>query len=316
MCTGGRMNIIKTLRPETIPVIGLVFVLIFWLIDSAVDTYIFNNSSMYIESLFAPRGVNLWARCLVTTLLLTFSFLLMFVYRKHLIAAQQLSTYKKHLEHIVSERTCDLKIKNDLLQNEVAERQKAEAKLEYLATIDSLTSIFNRRKFNEILSYELKRNERHHKGLSLIMCDLDNFKNINDNFGHDAGDKILIHFTKMISSAIRKSDVFARWGGEEFVILLPETSLETATRIAGKLRLLTDTTMIPRIGRITSSFGVTQHQTNDNESDFIKRADQALYKAKENGRNRVEVSYNSSRTESDYPQSIHSKYGIEKRVSN
>ena len=300
------MSLIKTLRPETIPVIGLVFVLIFWLIDAAVDTYIFGHSSMYIESLFAPKGMDLWARCLVTALLLTFSFLLMFVYRKHLNAAQQLSTYKKHLEHIVNERTSDLKIKNEQLHNEIVERQKAEAKLEYLATVDSLTSIYNRRKFNEILSYELKRNERHNKGLSLIICDLDNFKIINDNFGHDAGDEVLIMFTKMITGAIRKSDIFARWGGEEFVLLLPETSLETATRIAGKLRLLTDTTMIPQIGRITSSFGVTQHQTNDNEISFIKRADQALYKAKENGRNRVEVCYTQLHPKSGEPENIQS----------
>lgn len=298
------MSMIKTLRPETIPVIGLVFVLVFWLIDSAVDTYIFHNSSMYIESLLAPKGMDMWARYLVTVLLLTFSFLLMFVYRKHLKAAQQLSTYKKHLEHIVNERTSDLKIRNEQLHNEIAERQKAEAKLEYLATIDPLTSIFNRRKFNEILTYELKRNERHNKGLSLIICDLDNFKTINDNFGHDTGDEVLVSFTKMISGAIRKSDIFARWGGEEFVLLLPETSLETATRIAGKLRLLTDTTVIPQIGRITSSFGVTQYQTDDREIDLIKRADQALYKAKENGRNRVEVSYSPLRSKSNKPANI------------
>jgi diguanylate cyclase (GGDEF)-like protein len=300
------MSLIKTLRPETIPVIGLVFVLVFWLVDSAVDTYIFEQSNMYIESLLAPEGMELWSRCLVTTLLLSFSFLLMFVYRKHLNAAQQLSTYKKHLEHIVNERTSDLKVRNEQLHNEITERQKAEAKLEYLATIDPLTSIFNRRKFNEILAYELKRNERHNKGLSLILCDLDHFKGINDSFGHDAGDEVLITFTKMISSAIRKSDVFARWGGEEFVLLLPETSLETATRIAGKLRLLTDTTMIPQIGRITASFGVTQHQTDDREIDLIKRADQALYKAKENGRNRVEVSYVKFRPKANHLEHIRS----------
>jgi diguanylate cyclase (GGDEF)-like protein len=285
------MSLMRALRPETIPVIGLVFVLIFWLIDSAVDTYIFKQSSMYIESLLAPEGMDLWARCLVTILLLSFSFLLMLVYRKHLHAAQQLTTYKKHLERLVNERTSDLKIRNEQLHNEIIERQKAEAKLEYLATIDPLTSIFNRRKFNEILSYELKRNERHNKGLALILCDLDNFKNINDSFGHDAGDKVLTNFTKMITGAIRKSDVFARWGGEEFVLLLPETSLETATQIAGKLRLLTETNMISQVGIITASFGVTQHQTENNEKDLITRADLALYKAKDNGRNRVEVSY-------------------------
>ena len=285
------MSLMKTLRAETIPVIGLVFVLVYWLVDAAVDTFVFDLSRMYIESLLAPEGMKLWTRCMVTALLMAFSFLLMFVYRKHLHAAQQLSTYKQHLETLVNARTSDLKSRNEQLHNEIAEREKAEAKLEYLATIDSLTSIFNRRKFNEILSYELKRNQRHKKGLSLIICDLDNFKVINDNFGHAAGDEVLIKFTKMVSAAIRNSDIFARWGGEEFVLLLPETSLETAARIAGKLRLLTDTTMIPQIGRITSSFGVTQYQIGDSEIDLIKRADQALYKAKENGRNRVEISY-------------------------
>lgn len=301
------MKLIRTLRPESIPVIGLVFALIFWFVDAAFHVYVFQEYHLFVESLLAPNMLDLAARCLVTALLLIFSFLLMLVYRKHDDAAKQLGIYKTQLEKIVDDRTSDLKIKNKQLQNEIAERQKVEAKLEYLATIDSLTSIFNRRKFNEILSYELKRNERHGKGLSLIMCDLDNFKNINDNFGHAAGDEVLIAFTTMISGAIRKSDIFARWGGEEFALLLPETNLETATRIAGKLRLITDTNVIPHIGRITASFGVTEHHLDDTDISFIKRADQALYKAKENGRNRVEVSYCVISSDDPEPESDLSK---------
>jgi two-component system cell cycle response regulator len=202
-----------------------------------------------------------------------------------------LQRYKDRLELTVDERTRDLIIKNKQLEFEISERRKVEAELEYQASIDPLTSILNRRKFNEVLSYETKREQRYQNGLSIIMCDLDRFKKVNDDFGHDGGDQALISFSRLISNAIRNSDVFARWGGEEFAILLPETGLDEAIQIAGKLRLITEATMIPHIGRITTSFGVSEYASGETEESFIKRADMALYKAKDNGRNRVEVTY-------------------------
>jgi diguanylate cyclase (GGDEF)-like protein len=149
--------------------------------------------------------------------------------------------------------------------------------------------VYNRRKFNEVLSYELKRDERYPSGLSLILCDLDNFKAINDNFGHHTGDEVLRLFTAMARKSVRSTDTFARWGGEEFVLLLPETGFETAVEIAEKIRQETENTLLPEVGKITASFGVTQYLEGDTENSLFVRADEALYRAKENGRNKIET---------------------------
>lgn len=275
------------------PFIGAAFSCVSWIADSYIDTYVFHSRYLFIESLLTPDTIEIWYRAQVITLLMLFSLIAMFMLRHQVKTTQQLNQYKNDLELIVNERTHDLILKNKQLEKEIAEKLKVEAELEHLANIDPLTSILNRRKFNDILSYEIKRDERYSSNLSLILCDLDKFKNVNDKFGHDSGDQTLIEFTQLVSKTIRKADIFARWGGEEFAILLPETGLEEAAQIAGKLRLITETTMIPQIGRITSSFGVAESRQGDTEEDLIKRADMALYKAKKNGRNRVEVSFNN-----------------------
>ena len=285
---------LHSIRPESMPIIGAVFSMIFWISDSVIDTYVFNDRNLFIESLLGPDSMELASRLEVIALLMLFSLIAMALLSHHIEISNQLNRYKNRLELLVDERTRDLIAKNKQLEIEIFERRRVEAELEYQASIDPLTSIINRRKFNETLTYELKREERYKNGLSLIICDLDRFKNINDEFGHDGGDQALIAFTRLISNAIRKSDVFARWGGEEFVILLPGTELEEAMKIASKLRLITEASMIPHVGRITTSFGVSEFQSGDSEESLIKRADMALYKAKENGRNRVEVAYQNS----------------------
>ena len=273
------------------PIIGAVFSTIFWYSDSAIDTYVFNDRNLFIESLLDPDTMELCSRLEIIALLMLFSLIAMALLSHHVEIGNQLNRYKNRLERLVDERTHDLVEKNKQLEIEIFERRKVEAELEYQASIDPLTSILNRRKFNETLSYELNREERYGNGLSLIICDLDRFKAVNDKFGHDGGDQALIAFTRLISTAIRKSDVFARWGGEEFMVLLPETGLEEAMQIASKLRLVTEATVIPQIGRITTSIGVSEYQLGDDAESLIKRADMALYKAKDNGRNRVEVAY-------------------------
>lgn len=274
------------------PIVGAVFSTIFWFSDSAIDTYVFNDRNLFVESLLDPNSMELVSRLEIIALLMLFSLVAMMLLSHHVEIANQLNRYKNRLERLVDERTHDLVEKNKQLEVEVYERRKVEAELEYQASIDPLTSILNRRKFNETLSYELKREERYSNGLSLIICDLDRFKSVNDKFGHDGGDEALIAFTRMITTAIRKSDIFARWGGEEFMVLLPETELEEAMQIASKLRLITEANVIPQIGRITTSIGVSEYQPGDDAEALIKRADMALFKAKENGRNRVEVAYN------------------------
>jgi len=169
--------------------------------------------------------------------------------------------------------------------------------LEYLSSTDSLTGIMNRQKFNEIYSTELTRLERSGSDMCIILFDVDDFKKVNDTLGHDIGDKVLINLCKIISSRIRKIDYFARWGGEEFTILLPYTQLSEALKLAESIRVAIEHNLSLAINSrdniltsaITCSFGISAYKPNDTRETLLKRADEALYKAKRNGKNRVEA---------------------------
>lgn len=281
-------NHLKTFRPGSLPVIGSVLACLFWFVDSAIDTFIFEQQRLYVENLLRPETFELWMRFQIVFLIMSLSILTMFMMSRQRKISKQLETYKRELENVVIERTSNLSIENAILEKEIMERLKVEADLMHLATIDPLTSISNRRKFNEVLDYELQRDARYENDLSLILCDLDHFKHINDEYGHNIGDEVLKEFTQLVSKNIRQTDVFARWGGEEFVLLLPESDISTAIEMAKKLRIATEKHQFTDVGKITASFGVTQLMKDDDEKNFINRADEALYIAKDNGRNKVE----------------------------
>lgn len=159
---------------------------------------------------------------------------------------------------------------------------------ELLARQDPLTRIGNRLFFNEAMDRELILSRRYARSFSLILFDIDKFKHINDQYGHDQGDLVLQSLADLIGPNIRKTDLFARWGGEEFVVLTPETDLQTAVNLAEKLRSLIADHDFPGVGHVTVSFGVTTLLAGDNADILLKRADQALLRAKNKGRNRVE----------------------------
>lgn len=163
-------------------------------------------------------------------------------------------------------------------------------KLEKLASTDSLTKIYNRNKFNEVLSRRLLEIKRYDETFSLILCDLDHFKEVNDVYGHKYGDKVLQKFVAVARQGLRKSDFFARWGGEEFVILLPHTELKEAQQTALKIKELLENTIFESIAKITASFGVTEVRADDSEATLFERVDKAMYRAKAEGRNRISVS--------------------------
>ena len=167
------------------------------------------------------------------------------------------------------------------------ERKVAIEELEQLAITDPLTSLFNRRKFNELLAYEVERDQRYHAGLCLIMCDIDHFKQINDKFGHAAGDFALKVFSDKVTENIRDVDIFARWGGEEFMILMPNSNIDNACSVAEKLRDTIEHTDIKAVNCITASFGVAHCNNSDTSESIVERVDAALYKAKQQGRNMV-----------------------------
>ncbi len=165
-------------------------------------------------------------------------------------------------------------------------------KLEILATTDSLTQTFNRRRFLELAALEIYRVGRYGGELSLITFDLDDFKLINDLYGHLAGDAVLVHVAQTCRSVTRQSDVVARLGGEEFAILLPQTSLEAAICSAEKIRLTLEQSPVQYEGEqisVTASFGVSSLKQLEVASftELLRRADRALYQAKRSGKNRV-----------------------------
>ncbi len=153
---------------------------------------------------------------------------------------------------------------------------------------DTLTGVGNRRKLEQALVVEIARARRHGTPLSAIMADIDHFKRVNDERGHAAGDKVLAHFGELLRSQVRPADIAARFGGEEFVLLLPQTNLAHAASMAERIRKALATEVVdPLAAPVTSSFGVAQLSAHDDGESLLGRVDAALYRAKEGGRNRV-----------------------------
>lgn len=175
------------------------------------------------------------------------------------------------------------------IARDITDRKQAEEKLKLQATTDALTGIANRRLFNSFLETEMRRAARHHLPLAVMIMDIDHFKLINDAYGHQVGDNVLVELTRLVSQKIREHDFFARWGGEEFVILSPNCDTDDMLLLAEKLRAAVEMHAFPDISRVTCSFGLTEYFTGDSAENFIGRADAALYRAKERGRNRVEM---------------------------
>jgi len=160
---------------------------------------------------------------------------------------------------------------------------------EYMAYHDNLTNIYNRQYFNESISRIIHNLQNNKMSACLLMLDLDFFKKVNDTFGHQVGDDVLIQFTKTITHNIRANDIFARWGGEEFVLLLNYSDDTTAYKVAQTLREKIAHVNFKDAGQVTCSIGLSQFKENDSADTWLSRVDKALYQAKENGRNRVEV---------------------------
>jgi len=184
--------------------------------------------------------------------------------------------------------------------DDITERKHLEAELQRLATTDALTGLLNRRRFTEIVEQELFRVRRHPRPVTLLMLDLDHFKQINDNHGHPAGDRVLQAVTGACNQLLRATDSFGRLGGEEFAILLPDTDREGAREVAEKLREAVANLLIRVDGavlRVTVSIGMVCRQSGDQSlSGMLSLADRALYQAKSRGRNRTE-----SDTDTDLP---------------
>jgi diguanylate cyclase (GGDEF)-like protein len=157
---------------------------------------------------------------------------------------------------------------------------------EYLAATDPLTGISNRLRFGQVLEEESQRKRRNKTPMALVIFDIDRFKRINDNFGHNVGDEVLKRLAQLVAAQIRGTDFFGRWGGEEFILLLRDDGCDAAFATAEKLRKQIAAESFPFVGAITCSFGVTAWEEDDSAPTLVARADQALYLSKQHGRNR------------------------------
>jgi len=187
------------------------------------------------------------------------------------------------------------------LSNELAQAQREllsahhrlkrrEEEIRALSQTDPLTGAANRRRFDEVIAAEYARSRRYGGEFALVIADIDHFKRVNDEFGHDVGDTAIRAFALVIQGQIRRTDLAARFGGEEFVVLMLETDTERALHCAERIRTRFEQETIPPIPRpVTASFGVTTLEPDDTVMSLFKRADNALYRAKDSGRNRVVV---------------------------
>jgi len=185
----------------------------------------------------------------------------------------------------------DLKKELDI---RTADLQEVNEKLKHLATVDALTNIYNRRYFYDVSKQYLEIAKRNEQEICVISFDLDKFKDINDTYGHQFGDTVLIEFTNIVNSFMRKSDLFGRIGGEEFSVVLQNTSIENSFIVAEKIRKKVQNFAIQNDDKkvhFTVSIGIVSLSTEDTIDELLEKADEALYKAKENGRNRI-VKYN------------------------
>lgn len=163
----------------------------------------------------------------------------------------------------------------------------AKKRLEVISVTDKLTGIFNRRKLDEILHLEIEKAKRYDKTLSLIIIDIDHFKRVNDTYGHQTGDSVLRSVSQILQTNIRKIDFLGRFGGEEFLIICPETDKEGAMSLAEDMRKRIEEYEFPTVKHVTISLGVSTYGSGDDEESLIKRCDAALYQAKGEGRNQA-----------------------------
>ena len=193
------------------------------------------------------------------------------------------------LERYYQIRVSKLNIGNSysLSFTDITELEAKRLRSKHEAEFDPLTNIYNRVKVNQVLKDLTYNVKKYNHKLTLILFDIDHFKRINDEYGHNTGDSVLRELSSLVKGLLRKQDTFARWGGEEFVVILKDTEVQKGTLLASRLRSEIEKFHFNIVKSITCSFGVTQFRAGDTEIQFFERVDEALYQAKENGRNQV-----------------------------
>lgn len=241
---------------------GVLLAPVVWCADTMVDYFIFGAGESFLESLLHPTPVEMWVRLMAGLMFIVFG------------------TYAAFLLDRAERTERELRSSN-------AQLEELRVELERLVVVDPLTGVFNRRKFHESLGQAIVTAMRHQHWFALLMLDIDNFKQINDRYGHQVGDAVLRIVCELVDSSIRTSDQMFRVGGEEFCIVAVAQDVENARVLAEKVRQVVEGHDFPEVGRVTISVGIAWFREGDNQQNIYARADSALYRAKRQGRNCV-----------------------------
>ena len=231
-----------------VAIAGLLLAPGVWWTDAAVDYYFFGARNSFLESLLHPAPMDVWMRTMAGLMFIIFGNYAAFLLDR---------------------------------------AERVEGELERLVVVDPLTGVYTRRKFHESLEASLTAAMRHQHLFALLMLDIDNFKRINDKFGHQVGDGVLRVVCELIESTVRSSDQMFRVGGEEFCLVATAKDVEQARTLAEKIRQVIESHDFPGVGKVTISIGIAYFKEGDNQQHIYARADSALYQAKRQGRNCV-----------------------------
>ena len=260
----------------------------FFAFDAFIDASFFDEDRRgFLTNLVDPEPMDIWMRMVVFVLIVSFSLYARFLMRGLVALTDELTEQRDSLAQRVAEATEELQMRNNSLEDEIRLRNNLEAHLRELAITDPLTRLFNRRKFLEDMAAANLVDRRYKTGIAIILCDIDRFKVINDTNGHDVGDAVLIRFAEILKKNTRETDIVARWGGEEFAILVASNEATKVVAIAEKLRQSIQEATFPRSLSVTASFGVAILGGDGDIDTLMGDADKALYRVKAEGRNAV-----------------------------
>ena len=263
----------------TVLAVFIIYLVNLYILEANQTAIQFMTIMIFILTVFLIP--NLWKNCMVASLIIWAGYVgyaAVFGHPEDLPPLNQRAIYLG-----ISLAACAI----FLYGRESSRRRQfaTEKHLEFMSITDRLTGIYNRGRFEHVLGLWIKN--MRHDPFCLLLFDIDNFKKVNDSFGHSAGDQVLVRTTEIITAHIRDNDIFARWGGEEFVVLFSNTDIERATELAERLRKAVENNNCGEAGKITISIGVAKYQRTEPILKFINRADEKMYEAKRAGKNCV-----------------------------
>lgn len=271
-----------------LPLLGLLIGLLFWVLDAFVDVAFFGMHASFFEALLKPTSHELWMRSVGVILMLVFAWHARKLGIRLMDSMSQIREQEQEL-HNHRDMQHVLRRQADELNRQVVRQATEQEELRKLAYLDPLTGLYNRRRIEEILESSRQTEQLSNTGMGVLLCDIDHFKSVNDAFGHFGGDRILVRIGQLLKDHFRRGDAVGRWGGEEFLVVLPNLSEAEAEVISENFRARIERESHPPKGKLTVSLGLAMLKPGESAECLLKRADRALMLAKQNGRNRLYI---------------------------